>query len=267
MSLSCANTKAFWFGDQKADNIVLYYHGGGFGMPGGDGHFTFINSFIMKAATAGKSVGVLMLQYDLAPGGQYPRQLEQAVELLRYAIVNLHKSPKHISLMGDSAGGNLIFGILSHLMHPHPSIEPVKLSTPLKTALISSPVTVLNAKNDRFHTHEGQDPASAATIEVWLQNMLGPSEADAWNEPLSADAEWWTGLDNVVKEVLVTVSKVEMMAAETSACAAKILTVYSGLTLFESEVDFHAEPAIGPALGMEEGETAKLMIEWALARV
>ena len=281
VNLPGLDTNAFWIGSPDADNVVIYYHGGGFAMPGADGHFTFVSSLVSKASKSGKSVAVLLLQYDLAPGRQYPRQLLQAVELLRYATTELGKSPGQIMLMGDSAGGNLIFGVLSHLMRPHPSINPLKLSESLKAALICSPVTVIRSKSESFRTHEAQDPASAETIKVWLSNLLGPNKTDAWNEPLGNDAQWWAGLDGVVHDILITVASNEMMADDTSALATKIKvsallitigktenfqTVYKRLTLFASEVDFHAEPTIGPSLGMEEGEAARLMISWAIER-
>lgn len=39
-------------------------------------------------------------------------------------------------------------------------------------------------------------------------------------------------------------------------------SVYKNLTLFASEADFHAEPTIGPALGLEQGEVARLAVSW-----
>lgn len=145
-----------------------------------------------------------------------------------------------------------------------------------------SPVTVMNAGNDRFRTHETQDPASAATIRVWLSSFLGPNKPDNWNEPLNAAVKWWNGLGDVVQGVLITVASKEMMAADTIACADKIKvslfllqlewlltlhqTGYKDTTLFKSEVDFHAQPGIGPAMGLGPGETSQVIVEWILER-
>lgn len=219
---TAVGTKAFWLGDPTATTIVLYFHGGGFAMPGSDGHFALLSLLTAQAAKAGKSLAVLVLQYDLAPGAQYPRQLEQAVELLRYATTTLQRAPETLALMGDSAGGNLVFGVLSHLMHPHPQIPALWLGGRLMCAVICSPVTVLNTENERFRTHETQDPASAETIRVWLGNMLGTSKPDNWSEPLNADPKWWGGLDEVVEGMLVTVASNEMMADDTIACVEKV---------------------------------------------
>lgn len=252
-------------------------------MPANDGHIGFAASLIPKAQEAGKSVAVLLLQYDLAPERRYPRQLQQAVELLRYTIVVLKKAPEQIMLGGDSAGGNMVFGVLSHLMKAHPSIDPLELSGPLRGALVSSPVTVLNTNNPGFQTQEAQDPAAADTIRIWLSNLLGSSEPDAWNQPLSNDTSWWSGLSNVVQGILMTVASAEMMAEDTIALATKIKvslleyclmesltgiqSTYSDFTLFSSSVDFHAQPGIGPTLGLEFGEAAGVMTSWAMERL
>lgn len=220
--LENVDSKAFWIGNPNADNIVLYYHGGGFAMPANDAHLGFAGSLVSKARSSGKSVAVLLLQYDLAPGRRYPRQHQQAVELLRYTTKVLKKAPENIMLAGDSAGANMTLGVLSHLMTTHPSIDALKLSGPLAGALISSPVAVLNTKNARFRSQEAQDPAGGDTIQVWLDNFLGSSQPDAWNQPLTNDATWWSGLSGVVHEVLMTVAAVEMMAEDTINLASKI---------------------------------------------
>lgn len=191
-------------------------------MPGADGHCKFVYSLVAQAKAVGKNVAVLFLQYDLAPGEHYPRQLTQAVELFRYAVSTLGKDPSNIMLLGDSSGANMVLGVLSHLMHPHPEIEKLELSAPLRGGMVSSPVCVLNTGNERFRTQEGQDPASAATIQIWINNILGSRIPDAYNQPLTNAPSWWAALDQVVRELLITVASVEMMAADTLACADKI---------------------------------------------
>lgn len=42
--------------------------------------------------------------------------------------------------------------------------------------------------------------------------------------------------------------------------------VHKELTVFSSQVDFHAEPAIGPSVGLEESEAARVIKSWAVER-
>lgn len=217
-----SNTKAFWIGDAEAEDVVLYFHGGGWAMPGTDAHFILLAGLVSSATKAGKSVAALALQYDLAPSKHYPHQLIQCIELLRYAMIDLRKTPAQIMLGGDSSGGNLIFGVLSHVLHPHPSIAPVKLSEPLRGVILCSPVVCFNFDTARFRDSQIFEPAPASTLKVWVANYLWGGERDKWNEPLQAEVEWWNGLNDVVREMLITVAANEAMADDQLAMAAKI---------------------------------------------
>jgi hypothetical protein len=84
----------------------------------------------------------------------------------------------------------MVFGILSHLLHPHPAIEPLKLSASIRAGFAASPVASFNAE----FANELQDPAPASAIKVWLQNCLGSGATDPWNEPLKIDVAWWSGV-------------------------------------------------------------------------
>jgi hypothetical protein len=44
-----------------------------------------------------------------------------------------------IIMAGDSAGGHLAAGLLSHLNHPSEEVEPVKLAEPLRAMCFISP--------------------------------------------------------------------------------------------------------------------------------
>ena len=187
-------------------------------MPGSSGHFSFASALIARAASAGKSLAVLFLAYDLAPSKRYPHQLTQCVELLRHVLTMLHKSPSQIMLGGDSAGGNLVFGVLAHLLHPHAAIAPLKLEALLRAAFAVSPI----ASFDTDYPSDRQDPAPRSTIKAWLGNYLGASPTDRWNDPAATDVAWWRGVDGVVRETLITVAAHEMMGPGTQAFAKKL---------------------------------------------
>lgn len=187
-------------------------------MPGSAGHFSLVSGFVSAATAAGKSLAVLVLQYELAPAHRYPHQLTQCIDLLRFVVTDLQKSPDRVLLGGDSAGGNMVFGVLSHILHPHKAIEPLRLSSSIRAGFAASPVASLETE----FLNELQDPAPSRAIKLWLQNYLGPGEPDPWNEPVKTDVEWWTGVDKVVKELLITIADNEMMAADTKRFAATL---------------------------------------------
>ena len=117
-------TKAYWVGNSKSEDVVIWYHGsqpscqrpklshantdsvegGGYTLPADPAHMILGSVLVENAKAAGKELGVLFLAYSLAPQAQYPRQLQQGVEMLRYALDELGRRPGNIIIGGDSAG-------------------------------------------------------------------------------------------------------------------------------------------------------------------
>lgn len=81
--------------------MLMLIIGGGYCVPADIGHLKFTASIAEKA---GAEMAVLLPTYDLAPQAPYPRQLKQAVGVLRYLITELGRKPESIILAGDSAG-------------------------------------------------------------------------------------------------------------------------------------------------------------------
>ena len=211
-------SEAFWIGDDEADTVVLYFHGGGWAVPAGDGHFNFLAGINAAAARSGRSLAFLLLQYDLAPGKQYPHQLRQCAELLRYATKQF--SGKRLMRGGDSAGGNLVFGLLQHVLRPHPEIEPVSLQSPLRAAFTASPWLDFDMSSDRFKGNEAYDAASVQTLKTWARHYVGTSKTDEWREP--AKSQNWSGLGKVVDDILITVAKNEVMADDVQHMVSRV---------------------------------------------
>ena len=216
------NTTGVWIGSPNADTVGLYFHGGGFVLPGGNDRFKFLSDITEAASTSGKSLAFLVLQYDLAPGRSYPRQLEQCVDLLRYAFETLTPAPKQLFLGGDSAGGSLVFGTLLHLLQPHPEIAPLKLSRPLRAAFACSPWVDFDMDSERYRQGGASDAAGIDTLRSWAKNYSGASAEDRWREPAKATAGSWEGLSEVVDEILITAARKEMMLDDIAAMSTKI---------------------------------------------
>lgn len=179
-------------------------------MPANSGHFEFAAAILKKAETKGKSLSFAVVQYDLAPKIKYPSQMSQCVELLRYTLNTLAKEPSKIMLAGDSAGGNLVMGVISHLLHPHPDIDPIELTSPLKAAIVFSPWVNLGMKSGSVLENQMQDPVSPQIMRTWAQDYLGTAPLDYYNQPSITPYEWWRGIP--VKHLLITGAAREMLA-------------------------------------------------------
>jgi acetyl esterase len=88
-----------------AGGLLVYYHGGGHVIGTLETHDSACR-FIAKHA----GVGVLSVDYRLAPEHPYPAAVDDSVAALGWATANAERlgfDPERIAVGGDSAGGNL----------------------------------------------------------------------------------------------------------------------------------------------------------------
>src|SRR5271155_2448334 len=128
----------FWLGKPDAKNVLMYIHGGGFVLPGSIVHLMLYQKVLDSLNEAGKEdVGVFFVAYTLAPRHVFPTQIEQSLDGLRH-ILGKH-SPSDVILAGDSAGGNVVLAMMSHILHPLPGLATLELSEPLRGLMVMAP--------------------------------------------------------------------------------------------------------------------------------
>ena len=91
------------------DRHVLFLHGGGFiiGSPALYRHVTW------RIATTARA-RVLAVDYRLAPEHPFPAALDDALTAYRW-LLGQGADPRRIAVMGDSAGGGLVFSLMLRL--------------------------------------------------------------------------------------------------------------------------------------------------------
>jgi len=121
-------------------------------------------------------------------------------------------SPANIVVGGDSAGGNLVLQLTSHILHPLPSIPaPPALAQPFAGAMLISPGCAFSADAPSYARNDSKDVIPARSY-AFLRDLVTPGltpELEHYCQPLSAPATWWNGLDTVYARVLVTVGENE----------------------------------------------------------
>ncbi|KAH9053306.1 alpha/beta-hydrolase [Lactarius vividus] len=174
--------KLHWIGprrDASHHKVFLYFHGGGYVLPGGTSYFPFLHS-LQKALSA--DVG------------------EKGIP------------PSNIVIGGDSAGGNLTLQLTSHLLHPLASIPaPPTLTQPLAGALLISPWVSFNLDVPSYARNEGKDLFFAHTYKL-ITDLVRPGvtpEMKHHAEPATAPAGWWSRLDRVFPRILFTAGEHE----------------------------------------------------------
>jgi acetyl esterase/lipase len=154
---------------------------------------------------------------------RYPGQLGQAVEALRYIVMETHRSPADVLLGGDSAGGNLAIGVLSHLSHPHPAIPELKLKEPLAGVVLISPWTSLDPSPIGVSDNIG-DLITTQVGGPWSSAYLNGAKRDYYTDASNAPSTWFEDLP--VKEMLVLVGGNEIMRSMVEDFVQKIEVPY-----------------------------------------
>lgn len=261
---SLEGVKGFWLGDSQAKNVIIFIHGGGFVMPGKVFHLIFLQSLLDSLTSAGRSIGIFFLTYTLSPHAIYPTQLRQAVEGVRYVLES--HSPSDVILAGNSAGGNLAIGVLSHISHPHPAIKPLGLSEPLKGLMAMAPWCTFKSDWQSSKENSGKDCITARCLQNWSDAYLGPDiMSDYYIEAVTAPTSWWESAQ--VKDTLILAGSEEILRDGVLEWASRFGQGNPNTTVVVGPREGHDEPIFPTTVadGLET-ETGKALKEWVHAR-
>jgi acetyl esterase/lipase len=145
------------------------------------------------------------------PESPFPTQLRQANAALKH-LLSKGIPPANIVLGGESAGGNLVLQLASHILHPLPSIpSPPVLSHPLAGAVLLSPWNALSVDAPSYTRNSGKDILLIPSYKfvLSLASVGVTPEVRSYGEPLSAPPSWWEGLDTVYSRLLITAGEYE----------------------------------------------------------
>ena len=197
-------------------------------MPARPDYFRFLHALQKDISTSFGDIGVVALEYcgfhqnplykrfetpllALTPDSPFPTQLKQANAALSH-FLNKGISPENIVIGGDSAGGNLVLQLASHLLHPLSSIPPPPaLSQPLAGAMLISPWCAYDPNKPSYVRNDDKDVFPAVTYAHFPQFVttgLSP-ELEPHCHPFIAPASWWKGLDGVFARALITAGENE----------------------------------------------------------
>lgn len=224
---------------------MLQILGGGFNLTASPLHFEFYSSLVKELTASGHDIAVFFVSYSVTPEASYPTQLRQAVEALRYILTAAAPSPRtpsEVVIGGDSAGGNLALGVLSHLLHAHPQIEPLELSAPLAGVFAFAPWVSFFPRSDgggnddeatrrrkwaSLETNKYKDLIAAETLDKWSAAYLDGKPSDNWSEPGLAPADWWVGGNDKAKHVIILAGGDEVLCSSIEAFAEKFKVGFS----------------------------------------
>lgn len=173
--LKVGNMDALWIRPKNIDNdsIVLYVHGGGYGMGSIKSH----KKLAGRIARACKSQS-LIIEYRLAPEHPFPAALEDAYYAYCW-LLSMSFKPEKIVIGGDSAGGGLTIATLLY-------IREHQLPQPL-AAFCLSPWLDLGATSPEIDAYQQHDPfIDKKSIEIWGKQYAGDDLKNPLASPLYA---------------------------------------------------------------------------------
>ncbi|KAK0471240.1 Alpha/Beta hydrolase protein [Armillaria novae-zelandiae] len=203
--------KLLWIGAKRVDKVLLYAHGGAYLFGCGPSFMQFFRYLQLELEKRDIHIGIVILAYRLVPEAVYPSQLIDANQALD-GLLSAGVDPQNLVLAGDSAGGNLIVQIFSHILHPRPNIpESPRSQIPFLGALLISPWVCL-AGDKSFEINDPYDLISARTYSSWGNTVLQHADTQ-FVDPVGFDApkSWFEGIHKLVGKVLVVSGAKECM--------------------------------------------------------
>jgi len=141
------------------DKVCLYFHGGGYVLPGSQGH-------VALASELSKQVGmtVYLLDYRLGPEEPFPMAVDDAFAAYRW-LLGEGLPPDQIIVGGDSAGGGLAVATLLNIKH-HGLAQPA-------AAMLLSPWVDLSLSGSSVKVNEDRDVMlSEGVLASWAKAYL-----------------------------------------------------------------------------------------------
>ena len=249
---------------EEIGNVVLFFHGGGFGNPLVAAAYVPFNLDFARNASISK---VVCLEYTLAPGLRYPGQLVQALYAMRH-LLEVHK-PSEIVIGGDSAGGNLSLAILAHIIKPSPYAPTLQLggdkAEKLRGAFMISPWVTFDVSSPSFRKNAGTDIIGKHVLNQYVVN-LKPKRGEVYAEPLVAEPAFWSNLP--AKNVIITAGAWEVFQDHIETLAKKMGAEAAGgsgpVELAVAAKEQHDQCLFDHASGLPPtGHMARSVSDWA----
>jgi acetyl esterase/lipase len=162
--------------------VIYFVHGGGYvlGQPGQ--YLPFLLRLAESILDRGLSVSIFALDYSLAPETPFPAQITQTVAGHAYLCDELGIANSKIALVGDSAGGNLLLGFLSHLHNPivghGSSAKPSATRTKPELGLFMlSPWVTFKTTHATYSENVNLDVLSKPSLQYWSRLLLQSADA------------------------------------------------------------------------------------------
>jgi phosphinothricin tripeptide acetyl hydrolase len=186
-TLKIGQINAEWFipDSQNASVVILYLHGGGYGMGSINSHRALASRIALEAKAK-----ILIIDYRLTPEFIFPAPVEDALTAYNF-LLNSGYNSQNIVITGDSAGGGLSVALALKL-------KDIGIALPAGIVCMS-PWTDLEASHHLRKDKAAQDPfIDILSIDIWGKLYAGHDIRNPLAAPIYADL---TGLPPILIQV------------------------------------------------------------------
>jgi len=262
------DSRLLWIGPKRTERVILYFHGGGFHLSPQECALSFWRHLQVELGKRNQEVGIAMMSYSLIPAASFPTPLRQAKLALDYLFAS-GVDVKNLQLAGDSAGGNLLLQVLSHILHPLDTIPSIILSRRIPSIYLMSPWISLTADSASHSENNGLDVLYPELLKLWGSNVLAgvPKSQNAYLEAVKAPESWFSGVDTVVDRVLITAGDAELLRDDIVAFAKDFGKHHSNVQFVLQRGGVHNDPffdfnLLSPS---KLGELTPIIVDWFAA--
>ncbi len=167
---------AEWFTPDNLtnDNVILYLHGGGYGMGSISSHRA-----LAARIAIGSGSKLLIIDYRLAPEHKFPAAVEDAYTAYTFLLEKGYP-PGNVIIMGDSAGGGLTLATI---------LKCKMMGTPLPGAAVCmSPWVDLAASDTRMLEKSKEDVfIDFESLRIWGKKYADGHLQDPLASPIYGD--------------------------------------------------------------------------------
>ncbi|KAJ7756241.1 Alpha/Beta hydrolase protein [Mycena metata] len=261
------DARLLWIGPKRLERVVFWSHGGGFLFSPSGYSMSFWRHVQLELEKRGIEIGIALLSYSLLPAAGFPTPLKQAQLGLNF-LLNAGVKPQNLQLAGDSAGGNLVLQVLSHMLHPYNDVPEIRLDAPLPGALLISPWTNLSGDSESHTENNGRDYISKDPFTLWGAQILAdvPEACIAYVEAVRAPEGWFQGVDALVERVLVTAGGAELLRDDVVVVGEALKKHHPKTELVVQKNGLHEDLYLDFAAGEKKlGNLTPLTVEWLAA--
>ncbi|KAK0471499.1 Alpha/Beta hydrolase protein [Armillaria novae-zelandiae] len=259
-----------WIGPKRVDQVILYCHGGAYMMSCTGNVMTFCKYLQVELEQRNIHVGIAILAYKLLPDNPFPAQLHEAQAAIA-TLLNLGAKPQNITLAGASAGGNLVLQLLTHILHPFPSVSPITPEVNFRGVFLMSPwVSMqedLNLPQNLLDAKHQYDSLSSQYGRLACRTLLKdvtPAHIP-FVDPLEAPEDQFDGLSKLAERVFVMWGGVECLRVGQRRLWENYLEPYHPqVEVYEQVSGIHCQPIWDSSWMGNVGEPK--IVEW-FARV